>query len=79
MTDLVRTIREALADICKPPHIFSGECDVCHRFRKRAPQLLSQAADEIEFMREVLQDHHATLPHDKDECDWCSRELEETP
>jgi len=57
MTDLVRTIREALADICKPPHIFSGECDVCHRFRKRAPQLLSQAADEIERLERALGDH----------------------
>ena len=42
-------------------------------------QLLSQAADEIEFMRETLQNHHRTLPHGKDECDWCSRELKETP
>ena len=42
-------------------------------------RLLSEAADEIEFMREVLQNHGRTLPHGKDECDWCSRELKETP
>ena len=70
MTDLVQKFRKRASDLANP-----NMCWGNYVIRK----WLSEAADEIEFMREILQDHGRTLPHGKDECDWCSRELKETP
>ena len=52
------------------------------RFDNLPPEVLdvlAWAIGEIGFMRQVLLHHDRTLPHGKDECDWCSRELKETP
>ena len=105
MTDLVRTIREKLANISEWPwkayyrvsprgarkqwHIGNkdGLCQITIGSKKEdyllmayAPELLSQAADEIERLQDHLHTNHdiavvsfsrAGVRHDKESCATC--------